>query len=161
MALISKTYSKILVILMAWLGFSCSKGNNSDNPEIPFPFGPDEYGTPYAIFKAKGAVASQTNDAPIEGIRVVLKTPFGEDKFRGLDTVYTDSKGVFNLKSRESVFRKLYVELSDIDGDENGLFNDKDIEADYSKETFTGGDDRWYRGEVEKDLGTIKMEPKE
>jgi hypothetical protein len=36
-----------------------------------------------------------------------------------------------------------------------------DVEADFSNEKFTGGDKNWYRGEAEKDLGIIKMIPKE
>jgi len=152
MAIFSKTYGKILAALLACLGFTCTECAK------------DEYGTPTATFKAKGTVVSQEDDAPIEGIRAVLKARHTTDQpFFGMDTVYTDSKGVFNLKSRkgEMDFRKLYVELSDVDGDENGAFTDKDIEADYSNAKFKGGNGHWYRGEAEKDLGVIKMEPKE
>ena len=151
MAHISRTYSKILAILMAWLGYSC---------DILHPA--KEYGTPTATFKAKGIVLSQENDVPIEGIRAVLKTDRGVAGY-GIDTVYTDNKGVFNLISAKDEFahNKLYVELCDIDGDKNGSFTDKDVEADYSKETFKGGNGNWYRGEAEKDLGLVRMTPKE
>ena len=148
MAHISKTYSKILAILMAWLGFSCDGT------------GTLEYGTPSATFKAKGVITSQADDHPVEGIRAVLKP--NQNTEWGMDTVYTDSKGAFNLKSGNDGFahQKLYVELSDVDGDKNGSFSDKGMEIDYSNEKFTGGDGHWYKGEAEKDLGTIKMEPK-
>ena len=155
MTVISRTYSKILAILMAWLGFSCDKIIET----------PCEYGTPSATFKTKGVVVSQTDDVPIEGIRAVLKAQLNatDGQFLGMDTVYTDSKGVFNLKSRkgEFDFNKLYVELTDVDGETNGSFTDMDVEADFSREKFEGGNGHWYRGEAEKDLGIVKMIPKE
>ena len=149
MAIISKTYGRLLAILMAWLGYSCDIFTTAD-----------EYGTPTATFKAIGTVISQADDVPIEGIRAVMKTEKGAVWY-GIDTVYTDSKGVFNLKSRIFDFNKLYVELTDVDGEKNGSFIDKEIEADYSNEKFTGGDKHWYRGEAEKDLGILKLTPKE
>ena len=107
-------------------------------------------------------VTSQTDKNPIEGIRTVLKARQGDDYSYGIDTVYTDSKGAFNLKSSKDEFsyQKLYVELSDVDDEENGLFSDKEIEIDYSKEKFTGGDGHWFKGEAEKDLGNVRMNPK-
>ena len=154
MARISKIYSSILAVLLSWLGFSCDENENGV-----------EYGTPTATFKAKGVVVSETDDAPIEGIRAVLKARWSAENEFGIDTVYTDGKGVFNLKSRQGDFgNKLYIELSDIDGAENGWFVDKEVEADFTNEKFTGGDNSWYRGEAEKDLGTVKLEemtPKE
>ena len=166
MAKISKAYSKILVVLMAWLGFSCETENFENSKNI----GPLMYGTPTATFKpkAKGVIISETDDIPIEGIRAVLKARWGTEGqfyYYGMDTVYTDSNGIFELKNERIVpaaFEKsIYVELSDVDGEENGSFTDMDIEADYSKETFTGGDGSWYQGEAEKNLGAIKMAPKE
>ena len=146
MALITKTYGKILAILMAWLGFSCDWGDR------------EKYGTPYAIYKAKGVVVSETDDKPIEGIRAVLKTQ--QNATYGIDTVYTDSKGAFSVKEG-GLFDKLYVELADVDGEKNGSFNDTIIVADYSYAKFTGGDGNWNMGVAEKDLGKIKMKPQE
>ena len=140
MVKITKAYGRILVALLALLGFSCDER------------GKFEYGTPTATFKTKGVVVSQTDDTPIEGIRAVLKAQ--PDAARGIDTVYTDGKGVFNLKSPEYVSSMtLYVELADVDGEENGAFIDKDVEADFSNVKYTGG-------EAEKDLGIVKLEPK-
>ena len=144
MAIISKTYGKILTIIMAWLGYSCDF------------WGMEKYGTPSAMYKAKGTVVSQTDDAPIEGIRAVLKVKPNETW--GMDTVYTDSKGVFNLKGFD-FSNKLYVELTDVDGEKNGSFANKDVEVDFSHVKFKGSD--WYSGEVEKNLGIIKLTPKE
>ena len=149
MAIISKTYGRLLAILMTWFGFSCDLITKV------------EYGTPSASFKAKGVVTSQKDNNPIEGIRTILKTQQGASY--GIDTVYTDNKGAFNLKSGKDEFdyQKLYLELSDVDGDENGSFSDMEIVIDYSNEKFTGGDGHWYRGEAEKDLGNVLMLPKE
>ena len=148
MALISKTYGRLLAVLLAWFGIStCEQA--------------EKYGAPYATYKAKGVVVSETDDKPIEGIRAVLKTQ--QNATYGIDTVYTDSKGVFNVKSNDDfgLFDKLYVELADVDGEDNGLFIDMGVEADYSNAKFTGGDGNWNKGVAEKDLGKIKMKPHE
>jgi putative lipoprotein (rSAM/lipoprotein system) len=146
MAIISKTYSRILAFLLSCLGFpailiSCAK-----------------YGDLMATYKAKGVVVSETDGAPIEGIRAVLKQPIGDNRFYRVDSIYTDSKGVFNLQTYEG-YHKIYVELADIDGEKNGSFNDKDVEVDFSHVKFKGNSDK--HREVEKDLGIIKMTPKE
>jgi len=142
MAIISKSYGRILVTLLAWLGFSailvsCAK-----------------YGGPMAIYKAKGIVVSEKDGAPIEGIRAVLKT--NPNDTWSMETVHTDKKGVFNLKGYEG--NMLYVELSDVDGENNGLFNDTVVVADFSHVKFKGSIRN--DSEVEKDLGIIKMESK-
>ena len=145
MAKISKTYNKILVVLMAWLGFSCE----TENEEYYEPTRYVEYGTPTATFKpkAKCVIISETDDTLIEGIRAVLKARWGTEGqfyYYGMDTVYTDSNGIFELKNERIVPASIYVELSDVDGEENNSFTYMDIEADYSKETFIGGDGGWY-----------------
>ena len=144
MAIISKTYGRLLAIILAWLGYSCDW------------WGMEKYGAPVATYKAKGTVVSQTDDTPIEGIRAVFKAE--PDATWGMDTVYTDSKGVFNLKGF-GYSNKLYVELTDIDGEKNGSFDNKDVEADFSHVKFKGNGQE--SGEVEKDLEIIKLTPKE
>lgn len=152
MAIISKTYGKILAILLSWLGFSAGFVSCDVS----------KYGTPTATYKAKGIVVSETNDAPIEGIRAVLKTRL--DATYGMDTVYTNNKGVFNLKgwkmgTYEMDQSKMYVELADVDDEKNGWFTDKNVVVDFSHVKFKGSG--WDKGEVEKDLEIIKMTPKE
>ena len=144
MAIISKKYDKLLAILLSWLGFSTILVSCV------------EYGAPPATYKAKGVVVSQTNNAPIEGIRAVLKAE--PNATQGIDTIYTNSKGVFKLKSINDYYYTFYVELTDVDGEKNGSFANKEVEVDFSHVKFKGDDvtDR----EVEKDLGIIKMEPK-
>jgi putative lipoprotein (rSAM/lipoprotein system) len=78
-----------------------------------------------------------------------------------MDTASTDSKGSFSLKCSEHPQQKLYVELTDVDGEENGSFAKMEVEADYTKKTFTGSSGNWYEGQAEIDLGIIKMTPEE
>ena len=144
MAIISKTYGKILAAIVALLGFSsilisCAK-----------------YGAPMATYKVKGVVVSETDGVPIEGIRAVLKTQPNETG--GMESVYTNNKGIFNLKSNDG-YSMLYVELADVDEGKNGLFNDTTVVADFSHVKFKGdvSDGR----EVEKDLGIIRMKSQE
>ena len=141
MTIISRTYGKILAVLMAWFGFSaifvsCTK-----------------YGAPSATYKATGVVVSETDDVPIEGIRAVLKDQLDWE----IETVHTNNKGVFNLRSYYG--NTLYVELADVDGEKNGLFNDTTVVADFSHVKFKRSIIRAHN-EVEKDLGIIRMKPK-
>lgn len=142
MAIISKTYGRLLALFLGWLGFSC------------YLTACTKYGGLSATYKIKGVVVSETDDTPIEGIRAVLKTQPGETW--EMNTAYTDSKGVFNLASYD-YGNKLYVELADVDGEKNGLFNDTVVIADFSHVKFKGKN----LGEVEKDLGIIKLIPEE
>jgi putative lipoprotein (rSAM/lipoprotein system) len=132
---------------LALLGFSCGGGGI-------VVVGATEYGTPSATYKAKGIVVSESNDSPIMGIHTELKR---DD--RTIDTAYTDSEGFFSLEGVEFPRQKLYVELTDVDGEENGSFAGMEIEADYTNVTLTGGSGHWYDGEAEIDLGIIKMKP--
>jgi putative lipoprotein (rSAM/lipoprotein system) len=125
--------------LLALLGFSC--GNDSV----------DEYGTPSATYKAKGVVVSEADDKPIQRIRAEIKN--------SIIITHTDSSGFFCLIYDGFPHQKLYVELSDVDGEENGSFAGMEIEADFTNATFTGGSGHWYEGEAEIDLGIIKMKP--
>lgn len=61
MAVITKTYRKILSLFLACLGFS---GIATSCPHLIL----GEYGSPSATFKAKGVVVSETGNAPINGI---------------------------------------------------------------------------------------------
>jgi putative lipoprotein (rSAM/lipoprotein system) len=148
MVCISKVYRILISALLALLGFSC--GNNGGEYGSP----PVEYGVPSASYKAKGIVVSEADDSAIEGIRAELKRHYT------IDTADTDDKGAFSLRGSEFPRQKLYVVLTDVDGEKNGLFAGKEIEVDYTNETFTGGG-RWYEGEAEIDLGIIKMKPEE
>jgi putative lipoprotein (rSAM/lipoprotein system) len=146
---ISKIYRILISGLLGLLGFTagtCFLGGEYGSPA-------DEYGTPSASYKAKGVVVSESDDSPIKGIRAELKRNYT------IDTAHTNSTGSFSLSGSEFPHEKLYVELTDVDGEENGSFAKMVIEADYTNKTFTGGDGNWYSGVAEIDLGTIRMTP--
>jgi putative lipoprotein (rSAM/lipoprotein system) len=143
MARISKIYRILISALLALLGFSC--GNHGGDVA--------EYGVPSATYKAKGVVVSESDNSPIKGIRAELKRDWV------IASAYTDSEGFFSLEGSEFPHQKLYVELTDVDGELNGSFVKMEIETDYTNKPFTGGSG-WYAGEAEIDLGIRKMKPK-
>ena len=135
MAIISKTYGKILAALLSLLGFSavlvsCTK-----------------YGVPCTEIKPQitGSVVSEKDETPIQGIRVVLK---GYDY--GYDTAYTAKDGSFFLQHPNTICQyetnNFCVELQDVDDETNGLFEDMEIPI---------------AAKNEQNLGAIKMTPKE
>ena len=158
MAAISKIYTKILASLLAFLGFSGTV--ISCNGPIEHP--PSMYGVPAAIYKAKGVVVSETDNTPIPGIRAVLLENYdaSEEQFQEIgNAAYSNNSGNFNVEGESFNGQEvLYVELTDIDGEENGIFMRKVVEADFSNATFTGGSGS-YEGEAKVNLGTIKMIP--
>jgi len=153
MARISKFYRIIISAFLALLGFSCSNGGTINLPV--------EYGVPSATYKVKGVVVSETDDSPIEGIRVTLSRNSSESNAEpyAIAADYTDSEGSFYLTGSDFPMLKLYVQLTDVDGETNGSFAAMETVADFTDATFTGGSGGWYSGEAEIDLGTIKMQP--
>ena len=150
MARISKIYRILISGLLTLLGFSFGSC-------FPAP----EYGAPTATYKAKGVVVSEVGNSPIKGIRAVLKHA-RDDEYSTIATVFTNSAGSFSLEGRCSPREKLYVKLTDIDEEANGgSFTEREIEADYTNVTLTGGNNGhwWYEGEAELNLGTITMTP--
>ena len=68
MAIISKTYGKLLVILLVWLGFSCKPDDDYCGGVVS-----PEYGVPATTFKAKEVVVSQMDEA--EDLEIIKLTP--------------------------------------------------------------------------------------
>jgi putative lipoprotein (rSAM/lipoprotein system) len=71
-----------------------------------------------------------------------LPTPFQPKK-----SVQTDDKGEFKLTDNFDGAEPTLVFVDDIDGEENGLFESVQLEADFSKATQTGKPKGWYEGE--------------
>ena len=135
MALITKTYGKILAVLLSLIGFSviltsCTKYGCGTSGRKP---------------QATGSVVSNEDKVPIEGIRAVLK----DDNYQGYDTVYTAKDGSFFLQhpSTTGGCERFFVELQDVDGETNGLFEDMEIPIATKNN--------------KQNLGTIYMIPKE
>jgi len=125
MKIISKVYIKILAAFMAFLGFSSTITSCG------------EYGTPSATYKTKGVVVSETDNTPIQGIRAVLSEKsrsYQEEQFYEIGKSNTNSTGNFSVEGDSFPrYRKiLYLELIDIDGEKNGLFANKLVEADFT-----------------------------
>ena len=123
-----------------------------------------EYGTPTALFKVKGTVASTgTTKPPIRNIRAVLvEVREGRERTFGADTVYTRTDGTFDLKVSTFPLDKVEfkLKLEDIDGAENGSYDPKTVAVVFEKAKFTGGNG-WYKGETEKDVKTVELNPQE
>ena len=159
MSSITNLYRKILAALLTLLGFSstvagCKWGEAS---------GGSEYGVPSAIYKVRGVVVSEEGNIPIQGINAVLEVKYqydSEERIYEIGSAFTDNDGRFIAAGSEYYNeKKLYVRLNDIDGKENGLFETKVVEADFTNATFTGSSGNWHRGEAEVDIGTIIMKP--
>lgn len=137
MALITKTYSKLLAFFLSLLGFSATH------------FSCVKYGCPNGEIRPKitGSVVSERDEAPIQGIRAVLK-----DNYQGYDTAYTAKNGEFFLQYPYTMCKidvqnqNIRVELQDVDGNENGSFENMEIPI---------------AAKSRQSLGTIKMPPKE
>ena len=133
MAIISKTYGRILASLLVWLGFSaihtsCTK------------YG---CGTNGLKLQTSGSVVSIENDTPIEGIRVVLK-----DEYQGYDTTFTAKNGDFFVRhpNLTNGCEQFFIDLHDIDGEKNGSFENLQLSI---------------ASKNKQNLGKIRMTPKE
>ena len=151
---LSSFYSRLLAACLVLLGFgfcstSCTK-----------------YGTPTGRYSVQGKVVSSEGEkTPIKDIRVVMIGDVSEDDFRYLegDTTYTDSGGKFEFKGDyyfELQPNKFKVKFQDIDGEENGLFEDKEQTIVFKNSDFKGGHGQWDEGKAKKDMGRVELKPK-
>ena len=149
-------YSRLLAACFVLLGFgTCVTGCNNQM---------EMYGTPSADYKVKGkAVSSEAGKAAVKDIRVVMIMADADEDSPYLtgDTTYTDSKGNFETKwpgfpSEEWKFK---IKFQDIDGEANGLFEDKEQIVTFKDSDFKGGNG-WYAGEALKDMGNVELKPK-
>ena len=154
MSAITKLYRKILAALLTMLGFSSTVTGCWAAPEYGVNW--NEYGVPSADYKVKGVIKSEADDNPINGISVVLKAEY----VYKIGSALTDNSGYFIADAHAApAVNIIYVELTDIDGKENGLFETKVVEADFTNAVFTGSSGNWNKGAAEIDLGIIKMNP--
>lgn len=155
---ISNLYLKIISFFLVFLGFSACGDDDENDPIICL------YGTPSAKYVVKGKVVSAENkDNPIRNIRVVLIDNVDESKYDYIpgDTVTTDSEGQFEVQRHyfPAIDNKLKIKFEDVDGEENGLFLDKEEIVDFKGiKPIDGGD--WYRGEFIKDMDMVELSPK-
>ena len=157
----------VLAALLGVFGFSCSC-DNGDNSYLM-------YGvpTPSAGFVIKGAVMNKIDNQPIEDIQVKIAVTFvnANDEEQ---TVYlepkkqTDEEGSFKLRKQgilENILQSdvfsAAVHFSDIDGEKNGLFENKVVGLnieDFEETKPPSG--HWFLGEFTKTLD-VKLTPKQ
>lgn len=114
----------------------------------------EEYGCPHADYHIKGTVINE-DGIPIQGI--------GVDKWRDWDSQdgewnyrdTTDANGHFSI-GRSGFGSMMEVSLSDIDGAENGSYQDTVVYVSFEDVPFRGGDGSWYQGLAEKEV-TVTM----
>ena len=141
-----KKYNKLIALLLSLLGFTtaCIIGGK-------------EYGTPHADFIVRGKVVSEIDSRPIKNIRVIMRD---STSIYYRDSINTDLNGIYTLKVTGFPLSKNFnIDLKDIDGTENGEFQNLDTIVEFKNPVFTGGNKHWYNGQTEKEFD-LKMKPK-
>ena len=111
----------------------------------------DEYGMPYAEFIIKGKVKSNETNQEIENIKVEIQAM----------TDTTNEAGEYQV-SVLGAFPKnqnFDINFSDIDGVQNGEYQDLDTVVQFNNPEFTGGDGNWNEGETTKEFD-VKLKHK-
>ena len=138
-------YNSIIIGLLGILGLTTS----SCDKLRPDPVA--EYGVPSAKFIVNGKVEARADNSAIENIRVIMRQ----------DTTYTDSEGKYQLidKYGSPMSQDIEIKFSDIDGANNGEFNNMDTVVEFKNPEFVNGDGKWYAGETSKEFN-IELEKK-
>ena len=148
-----RVFNLFLATLLTLLGFS-----NCTEPEV-------EYGVPNADYTVKGIVVNKTDAKPVKGIRIGFSRVYPEpvlmygvvpQPYRSIKADTTDLQGAYKLSDNFSVGEIqeniLPVYVQDIDGDENGAFNDTILNVDFENVKKTGKSTNWYDGEYSIDV---------
>lgn len=136
-----KRYNSLIGFLLAALGFGSISLTGCDSPVDPDPVA--EYGVPYAIFKVKGKVTSETVGIPN------IKVKMGSDSFF-FDSTYTDANGEYEISQGTFPSDQAFdMSFEDIDGAQNGSFQALDTIVEFVDPQFTGGSGNWDSGETE------------
>lgn len=141
---ILKTYNTLIVGLLTLLGFSSSCDKNGN-------FGGDEYGVPSAKFIVKGKITSSDTNQAVKGIQVNMQN----------DTTYTDENGQYQVSDNYGFpsDQSYVVEFKDVDGEQNGEFENADSTVVFKDSEYSNGDGNWYAGETSKELN-VKLSSK-
>ncbi|MBR5092419.1 MAG: radical SAM-associated putative lipoprotein [Bacteroidales bacterium] len=141
-----KLKSWLLVALGGLVGinFSCDKHGFWEDDAT------GEYGTPRAHYHVKGTVTNEQGQ-PVAGIGVGERKQWNEEggsQIMGyLDT--TDSEGRYKVDYNYAFPRRpLSVDFHDIDGFDNGSYNDTMVTINTENVQLSGGDGHWYEGEA-------------
>ena len=150
-----KISTKICRVLLAVFGFSavatsCVKYGM-----------PTEYGMPHADFFLDGKIVSEETNEPIRNLKVRWnnKNYYYNENGLPIDSVFTNENGDFSFnRLSEFAMREYSIDIQDVDGGENGAFNDTTINVTINQNEFQGGKS-WYEGEYHKSFD-IKLKPK-
>lgn len=146
-----KRINLLISSLLAIIGFTnaCDSGRGM------------EYGTPHADFIVKGTVTSEIDKIPVKNMKVVINTDTtrtGSFQFQA-DSVITDEKGYYQVKISDFPSDHYYkISILDVDGPQNGQFQETDTTVEFKNAAFKGGDGDWYAGMTEKELN-VSLKP--
>jgi putative lipoprotein (rSAM/lipoprotein system) len=141
-----KRYNKVIAYLLTFLGL----GSACAFSGCMYGAGPEMYGTPSATFRVYGKVLSE-DSAGIPLIRVVISS---DTMYSGPEGNYTISKGGFPDS------QEFQIEFTDMDGAENGNWQNLDTTVAFVNPKFKGGDGDWYHGETSQEFN-VKLMKKE
>ena len=154
-AKVSAFFTTIIGAILGLLGFqSCGL------LEVPV-----MYGTPHVDFSYKGKVSDE-NKKPVAGAKVVVDAYYSWTDGAGYDytqldytdTLYTDSQG--RVEKTVRLFDKssnVVVTVTDVDGPENGEFDETVIE-NLQMQKVKDGTGAWYNGAYEMEFdATVKI----
>ncbi len=125
-----------------------------------------EYGVPNADYSVKGKVTDMLDSKPIKGIRVAFSpypqavTMYGilPASYRSYKADTTEVSGTYDLTDNFSIGEiqndTIPVYVQDIDGEENGLYQDTIIKVGFKDAVKSGKQSNWYDGKftVEKNI---------
>ena len=136
-----KISNAIIAGMISMLGFAsaCDK-----DPKV-------EYGTPSAKFIVNGKVKSAASNEAIKNIKVVMQG----------NTATTDDEGKYQVVDGNGfpIDQVYSIQFQDIDGVQNGAYQDLDTIVEFKDSKFIKGDGKWYQGETSKELDIV-LKPK-
>ena len=138
--------SGIIAVLFGVLSFSACYGVQ-----------PCAYGSPNATYKLDGTIKSSVNNNGINNLKISL-TDLSSDY--SLIDVTSDSVGNYSLTTNTFPNDKFILKIKDVDGQENGNYESKDLTIDFSDINYTDPGKSWYHGKKEKIID-IEVDPKE
>lgn len=145
-------YTSFLSFFLILLGFSGCGKDDSGLDDIMI-----EYGTPTATFKVVGKVTSkEAAEKGIKGIQVVMIPNTDMEHIEGT-TVLTDESGSFSVERYQVPYPKIIMKFQDVDKEENGLFADKEITVEFTREDIIDSN-RWHDVYATKDMGIIQLD---
>ena len=118
----------------------------------------DMYGTPTNYYILEGNIVDEENK-PIEGIKVSVQAN-ETDTYDKNELSFSEENGSFYLKwSRfPSDNMDFTINLEDIDGEENGSFNNRTLNVEYKNDDMI--EKKSWTKKYTKELGSIQLQKK-